>query len=135
MSGGAATVFVVDDDASVRRALARLLRSFGYGVETFASAREFLERGRFDGTGCLLLDVRMPGQSGLELHEVLAAGGHDIPVVFITGHGDVPMAARALKSGAADFLVKPFDDQALVDAVQHAITADRRSPRPGGGSQ
>jgi FixJ family two-component response regulator len=77
----------------------------------------------------------MPGQSGLELHEGLAAGGHDIPVVFITGHGDVPMAARAMKSGATDFLRKPFDDQTLLDAVQHAITTDRRSPRPGVGSR
>jgi two-component system, LuxR family, response regulator FixJ len=128
------TVFVVDDDASVRRGLERLLRSVGYRVETFASAREFLERGRLEGAGCLVLDVRMPGQSGLELHEVLVAGGHDIPVVFITGHGDIPMAVRAMKSGAADFLAKPFDDEVLLDAVRQAIATDR-SRRPEVGSQ
>ncbi len=134
MSDRGATVFVVDDDASVRRGLERLLRSVGYRVETFASAREFLELGRLEGAGCLVLDVRMPGQSGLELHEVLVAGGHDIPVVFITGHGDIPMAVRAMKSGAADFLAKPFDDEVLLDAVRQAIATDR-SRRPGVGSQ
>jgi FixJ family two-component response regulator len=115
------TVFVVDDDLSVRRGLERLLRSCGYRVATFASAREFLADGKADGPSCLLLDVRMPGQSGLDLHEVLVADRHQVPVVFITGHGDVPMATRAMKSGAVSFLAKPFDDRALLDAVQQAV--------------
>jgi FixJ family two-component response regulator len=117
------TVFIVDDDDSVRRGLARLLRSAGYQVATFASAREYLARGDY-AAGCLVLDVRMPGQSGLELHDLLVEAGHDIPVVFITGHGDMPMAMRALKSGA-DFLLKPVDALALLNAVQQAIGQTR----------
>jgi FixJ family two-component response regulator len=123
---GEATVFVVDDDLSVRRSLARLLRSAGYRVATFASAREFLAEGRADGPSCLVLDIRMPGQSGLDLHEMLAADDQQLPVVFITGHGDVPMAARARRSGAVDFLTKPFDDRTLLGAVQQAIVGSRR---------
>jgi FixJ family two-component response regulator len=122
MTDGAATVLVVDDDPSVRRGLERLLRSAGYRVETFESARAVLQRGDLDSGACLVLDVRMPGQSGLELHEVLRAGGHHIPVIFITGHGDIPMAVRAMKTGAVDFLPKPFDDEALLDAVRRALT-------------
>jgi FixJ family two-component response regulator len=120
------TVFVVDDDLSVRRGLERLLRSCGYRVATFASAREFLADGKADGPCCLLLDVRMPDQSGLDLQEMLVADNHQVPVVFITGHGDIPMAVRAMKSGAVDFLTKPFDDRTLLDAVQQAIARAAR---------
>jgi FixJ family two-component response regulator len=121
VTGGPPTVFVVDDDPSVRRGLERLLRSAGYRAETFASAREFLQRGGLEAGGCLVLDVRMPGQSGLELHDVLRAGGHALPIIFITGHGDIPMAVRAMKAGAVDFLPKPFDDEALLEAVRQAL--------------
>jgi FixJ family two-component response regulator len=119
------TVFVVDDDASVRRSLARLLKSFGFCTETFASAREFLDRAPFDGPSCVLVDVRMPELSGFDLFERLKAAGHAAPVIFITGHGDIPMAVRAIKAGAADFLVKPFDERTLVNAVEQAIAQAR----------
>jgi FixJ family two-component response regulator len=119
-------VFVVDDDPSVRRALDRLLRSEGYPVMTFASARDVLEHADFGRAGCLVLDVRMPGQSGLDLYEVVTMSGHDVPVVFITGHGDVPMAVQAMKAGAVDFLTKPFEDRELLDAVGRAFSRDRR---------
>jgi len=122
-----ATVFVIDDDPSVRRGLERLLRSAGYLVELFASSREFLERAQCDQAACLVLDVRMPGQSGLELYESLVGGGYDIPTVFITGHGDIGMAVRAMKVGAVDFLPKPFDDEVFLDAVRGAIAARSRS--------
>ena len=118
-------VIVVDDDASVRRSLDRLLRSAGYTVETFTSARAFLDRGDYEAADCLVLDVRMPGQSGLDLHRVLVESHHDIPVIFITGHGDIPMAVRAMKAGAVDFLPKPFDAQTLLDAIERALAKDR----------
>jgi FixJ family two-component response regulator len=121
-----AIVFVVDDDPSVRRGLDRLLRAAGMRVESFASAREFLDRPEHDGPRCLVLDVRMPGQSGLELHERLVATGRDIPVIFITGHADVPMAVRAMKAGAVDFLSKPFDDAELLGAAGQALERDRK---------
>jgi FixJ family two-component response regulator len=131
MTDGPVTVFVVDDDPSVRRGLERLLRSAGSRAETFASAREFLQRGDPKLAGCLVLDVRMPGQGGLELHEVLVNGGHRLPVIFITGHGDLPTAARAMTAGAVDFLPKPFDDEALLEAVRHALARSAApSPRP-----
>ena len=130
MTSGPETVFVVDDDPSVRRGLERLLRSAGYRAETFGSAREFLHRSDPVAGGCLVLDVRMPGQSGLELYDVLLAAGHAIPVIFITGHGDIPMAVQAIKGGAVDFLPKPFDDEALLEAVRQALA---RSESPGGG--
>ena len=120
-----ATIHIVDDDPSVRRGLGRLLRSAGYRVETFASAREFLEHGDLDGLGCLVVDVRMPGKNGFDLQQVLVAQGHTIPIIFITGHGDIAMAVRAMKMGAVDFLTKPFDDQALLDAVQQALKRER----------
>jgi FixJ family two-component response regulator len=122
---GAATVAVVDDDPSVRRGLSRLLRSAGYQVETYASAREFLEKADFARAGCLVLDVRMPGQNGLDLHDVLTTAGHDIAVIFITGHGDIPLVVRAMKAGAVDVLAKPFDDETLLNAVQHALAKGR----------
>ena len=124
MSDPEATVFVVDDDPSVRRGLERLLRTAGHRVESFASAREFLERPEPDGPRCLVLDVRMPGQSGLDLHDRLVASGRDIPVIFITGHADVPMAVRAMKAGAVDFLSKPFDDAELLSAARQALDRD-----------
>ena len=126
-----ATVFVIDDDLSVRRGLERLLRSAGHRVETFASSREFLERAECDRAACLVLDVRMPGQSGLDLYEALVIGGYDIPAVFITGHGDIPMAVRAMKVGAVDFLSKPFDDHEFLDAVRRAIAKGSRSRAEG----
>ncbi len=115
-------IAIVDDDASVRRGLARLLRSAGYRAETYASALEFLERGLAgEGPACLVVDVRMPGLSGFDLHEVLAGEGLDVPVIFITGHGDLPMAEKAVKAAAVDFLAKPFDDQAFLAAVAQAL--------------
>ncbi|HYS17095.1 MAG TPA: response regulator transcription factor [Candidatus Binatia bacterium] len=130
MIEGAATVVVVDDDLSVRRGLSRLLRSAGYGVETYSSAREFLDSGNYGRASCLVLDVRMPGQNGLDLQEVLTAAGHDTPVIFITGHGDITMAVRAMKAGAADFLAKPFDDTTFLKAVQQAIARVRVGEPP-----
>jgi FixJ family two-component response regulator len=116
-------IAVVDDDVSVRRSLERLLRSAGYAVETFAEEREFLERRDRRKPACLVLDVTMPGQSGLELHESLVASGRALPVVFITGHGDVHMVERALKAGAVELLGKPFEDAALLHAVARAIAS------------
>ena len=132
MSDSPPTIFVVDDDLSVRRALDLLLRAAGYAVEVFASAKEFLERADPTASGCLVLDVRMPGESGFDLQETLATRGHDIRVIFITGHGDIPMAVRAMKAGAVDFLAKPFDDQALLDAIEHALRRLRTPLRPTG---
>ena len=114
-------VCVVDDDQSVRRALGRLFRSAGYAAETFASAEDYLSREIFEGSICLVLDVRMPGLNGLGLQEALETRGACEQIVFITGHGDVPTATRAMKSGAVDFLTKPFDDGALIEAVKRAL--------------
>lgn len=119
-----ATVFVVDDDEAVRRSLRWLIESVGLNVETYASAREFLNAYQLNHPGCLVLDVRMPEMSGLELQEKLIANRINIPILFLTGHGDVPMAVRAMKAGAADFISKPFNDQALLDRIQHAIKRD-----------
>ena len=119
-------MFVVDDDASVRGALARLLHSAGYQTETFASAEGFLAESRFDAPGCIILDVRMPGLNGLELQQTLAAADRQLPIVFITGHGDVPMSVRAMKAGAEDFLPKPFDDEELLKAVAQALNRSQR---------
>jgi FixJ family two-component response regulator len=118
-------IFVVDDDVSVRNGLKRLIRSVGLKVETFASAQEFLDHDHPDQPSCLVLDVRMPGLSGLDLQEELTAKGLEMPIIFVTGHGDVRMSVRAMKAGAVDFLEKPFDDQALLDAIQGAIESDR----------
>jgi two-component system, LuxR family, response regulator FixJ len=122
-----ATVFVVDDDEGVRSSLGLLLESVGYHCALFASAREFLERYRPDQAGCLLLDIRMPDMSGIELQEHLAARGVFLPVIFITGHGDVPMAVQAMKNGAFDFLQKPFRDQELLDRVSRGIQSDAQA--------
>jgi len=117
-------VFLVDDEPSVRRSLARLLASAGFVVEAFASAREFLARAPYAGPCCLVLDVRMPGLSGLELQETLAAAGRRMSIVFVTGHVDVPMSVRAMKRGAADLLTKPVDDKVLLAAIQRALAKD-----------
>ncbi len=118
------TVFVVDDDQAVRESLALLVQSVGLEADTFASAREFLDAYQPDRRGCLITDIRMPGMSGLELQEQLSADGHHIPVIVLTGFGDVPTAVRALKGGAVDFVEKPFNPQSLLDLVQQAIVRD-----------
>lgn len=114
-------VYVVDDDEAVRESLVWLIGSVGLRVESFASARSFLENYLPEQPGCVVLDVRMPGQSGLELQDALVEKGIPLPVIFITGHGDVPMAVRAMKQGAVDFIEKPFNDQRLLDTIQKAI--------------
>ncbi len=124
MTTPAAVIFVVDDDPSVRKSLTRVMTSAGYAVEAFASARDFLAREPFTGPCCLILDVRMPGLSGLELQEALAGTAHRTPIVFITGHGDISMSVKAMKGGAADFLTKPFDVEQLLAAVERAVTKD-----------
>ena len=119
-----AIVFVVDDDPSVRRSTERLLRSAGLKVQTFGSAREFL-RHQPEGPACLVLDVRMPGLSGMDLQRELAQSGINIPIIFITAHGDIPTTVRAMKAGAVEFLTKPFRGRSLVDAVHAALERDR----------
>jgi FixJ family two-component response regulator len=119
-------VFIIDDDASIRKSLSRLLRSAGFEVETFASAELFLEREHYDGIGCLVLDVRMPGISGIDLQDELGKADYSMPIVFITGHGDIPMGVHAMKKGAVDFLAKPFEDEELLQAVRDAIEKDTR---------
>ncbi len=121
MNGDPATVFVVDDDPSVRRGLDRLLRSAGYRVEVFESAKEFLARPPYGGTGCMILDVQMPGTPGPELHGQIAEQGISLPVVFLTAHGDVSTGVSAMKKGALDFLEKPVDDEVLLEVVRQAI--------------
>jgi FixJ family two-component response regulator len=118
-------VFVIDDDPSVREAIKSLIRSVGMRVETFGSAQEFLGSRRPDAPACLVLDVRMPGLSGLDLQGELADANVRIPIIFITGHGDIPMTVRAMKAGAVEFLTKPFRDQELLDAIRQAIERDR----------
>ncbi len=121
------TVFVVDDDVSVRKSVARLIESMGLKVETFASAREYLKQDPCEGPACLVLDVRMPEMSGLDLQDELTSAGLSMPIIFITGHGNVPMSVKAVKAGAVDFIEKPFDDQTLLDAINEAIKRDRKS--------
>jgi FixJ family two-component response regulator len=120
-----AIVFVIDDDESMREALKSLIRSVGLKVEAFASAHEFLQGRRPDLPACLILDVRMPGLSGLDLQRDLSEANIHIPIIFITGHGDIPMSVRAMKAGAVEFLTKPFRDQDLLDAIQQALERDR----------
>jgi FixJ family two-component response regulator len=120
-----AIVFVVDDDAAVREALGGLIRSAGLKVETFASAQEFLARAPADVSSCLVLDVRLPGLSGLDLQSRMAEINREIPIVFITGHGDIPTSVRAMKAGAVEFLTKPFGDRELLDAIAQAIERHR----------
>jgi FixJ family two-component response regulator len=125
MSDPDPVVFVVDDDPSIRDALTSLIRSVGLRVETFESARAFLTRQPSDAPGCLVLDVRLPGLSGLDLQRELAAAQITMPIIFITGHGDIPMTVQAMKAGAVEFLTKPFRDQDLLDAIAQAIVRDR----------
>jgi FixJ family two-component response regulator len=122
-------VFVVDDDASIRAALSSLIRSVGLQVETFATARELLERPQADEPSCLVLDVMLPGSSGLDLPEALSRLASPMPVIFITGHGTIPMSVRAMKAGAIEFLTKPVRDEDLLDAIQHALARDREARR------
>jgi len=125
MSKEVPVVFVVDDDAGIRESLDSLIRSIGFGAQTFASAQEFLRSQLPDAPGCLVLDVRLPGLSGLDLQRELALADVRIPIIFITGHGDIPMSVRAMKAGAVEFLTKPFREQDLLDAIQQAIDRDR----------
>lgn len=119
------TIFIIDDDPSVRRSLARLLTAMGFHSETFGSAEAFLAREPYEGLGCLVLDVRMPGLSGMDLQNQLALAGYSIPIIFITGHGNIAMGVTAMKKGAVDFLPKPFDDDQLLRAVTSAIEKHR----------
>jgi len=123
-----ANVFLVDDDASVRRALARLIKSAGHQVQTFASAQEFLgtAAGVVEEAGCLVLDVRMPGLTGIDLQRELQSKSRNLPIVFITGHGDIPMSVKAIKAGAVDFLPKPVKDTELLGAIEQALARARR---------
>ena len=120
-------VFVIDDDASMRRALSYLLQSAGYKVETHSSAEEFLRREHYDGVGCIILDVRMPGLSGMDLQEKLMGSDYRMPIIFLTGHGELSMGVEAMKKGAIDFLTKPCDDEQLLGAVHSAIEKDKQA--------
>src|SRR4051794_37361773 len=125
MSKAPATIIVIDDDPAIREALGSLLRSVGFDVKLLASVGNFLNSGRPDGPSCLVLDVRLPGQSGLDLQRHLVAANIHLPIIFITGHGDIPMSVQAMKGGAVEFLTKPFRDQDLLDAIQLALERDR----------
>jgi FixJ family two-component response regulator len=125
MSSDRPVVFVVDDDPSVCASLRRLITSVGLDVEVFASAQAFLEARRPEGPSCLVLDVRLPGPSGLDLQQALAGTETALPIIFLTGHGDIPMSVKAMKAGAAEFLTKPFRPQDLLDAIRGAIERDR----------
>jgi len=128
MSNPTPTVFVVDDDPSVRKGLRRLLKSAGYGVETFASAEDFLALDKSGyGPACLILDLQMPGMNGLDLQDELTNQNHIMPIVFVTGHGDIPSSVKAIKKGAVEFLCKPFDDEKLFDAVEEALIKDAKA--------
>src|SRR5260221_91375 len=118
-------VFIIDDDPLYRRSSERLVRSVGFTVQSFESARDFLSSRRPNVPSCLVLDVRLPGLSGLDLQRELAEAGVHIPIIFVTGHGDIPMSVQAMKAGAVEFLTKPFRDQVLLDAIQHALERDQ----------
>jgi FixJ family two-component response regulator len=125
MQGQQSTVYVIDDDPSVRDGLDSLLRSVGYDTRGFASPRDFLASSRSEKPACIVLDVRMPDASGLDFQDELARMGYVIPIIFLTGHGDVPMSVRAMKAGAVEFLLKPFREQDLLDAIRQALEIDR----------
>jgi FixJ family two-component response regulator len=125
MLDATSTVLVVDDDVDLRSSLGRLLRSVGMNAKLFASISDFLRAEAPEGLSCLVLDVRLPGQSGLEFQRELAAAGRELPIIFITGHGDIPMSVQAMKGGAIEFLTKPIRDQDLLDAIQLGLTRDR----------
>ena len=131
MTDTSTRVFIIDDDSSVRISLARLLGSAEYETETFACAQDFLVRDEFDGFACIILDVRMPGCSGLELQDRLNELGYDLPVLFLTGHGDIPMSVKAIKGGAINFLTKPVDEDVLLSAVGQALALCKKH-REGG---
>jgi FixJ family two-component response regulator len=120
-----ATILVIDDDVELRNSIGCLLRSVGLNTKLFASVSDFLKSGPTDGPSCLVLDVRLPGQSGLEFQRELAAAGRELPIIFITGHGDIPMSVQAMKSGAIEFLTKPIRDQVFLDAIQCGLARDR----------
>jgi len=122
-----ATIAIVDDDPSVREGLSSLIRSAGLQVETFASAQEFLARSGADAPSCLVLDLQLPGLSGLDLQKKMAEAGLEIPIVFLTGHGNIPASVQAMKAGAVEFLTKPVDEQDLLQAIQEAVERDRRT--------
>jgi len=124
-----ATVFIVDDDADVRLSIQRLLKTVGLRAELFATAQDFLRRNISEGPSCLVLDVRLPEVGGLEVQHKLAAAGINIPIIFVTAHGDIPMSVKAMKSGAVEFLTKPFRDQDLLDAIQQALKRDQLARR------
>jgi FixJ family two-component response regulator len=128
-SGPRSTVFVVDDDDDLRVAIAELLRAAGMRAETFATAQEFLRRERGDGPTCLVLDLQLPGMSGLDVQRELARSGDSVPIIFLTGHGDIPATVQAMKSGAAEFLTKPFQDEHLLDAIRQALERDQVARR------
>jgi len=125
MSSGDATIFIIDDDASVRESIKDLVESVGLHAESFATAQEFLSSERRGGPSCLVLDIRLPGISGLDLQRELKKAGVKIPIIFITGHADIPMTVKAMKSGAVEFLTKPFRDQDLLDVIQRALDDER----------
>jgi FixJ family two-component response regulator len=129
MTETAPIVFVVDDDPSVRKSLDRMLKSAGYRAEAFASATEFLQRGAHSGPGCLVLDVQLPELNGLELQHRLAGTADSLPIIFISGHGDIPMSVRAMKEGAVDFLPKPFKAQDLLRVIDEALERSRREQK------
>jgi FixJ family two-component response regulator len=129
MGGDQPTVFVVDDDASIREAIKSLVKSVGLRAETFGSTQDFLRNTPPDAPSCLVLDVRLPGLSGLDFQQELSRANTRIPIIFITGHGDIPMTVQAMKAGAVEFLTKPFRDQDLLDAIQQALDRDRTMRR------
>jgi FixJ family two-component response regulator len=131
MSCDTPTVFIVDDDARMRAAMQRLLKTVDLRSESFATPQEFLSHPLPEGPNCLLLDVRLPGMSGLEVQQKLVEAGAQIPIVFITSHGDIPMTVKAMKSGAVEFLTKPFRDQDLIDAIQEALKRDSEAKKTG----
>jgi FixJ family two-component response regulator len=125
--GSDATIVIVDDDPSVRKGLERLIRSLGWETESFGSAQEFLASARIQAPSCLVLDLQLPGLSGLELQKQMTEAGVETPIVFLTGHGDIPASVKAMKAGAIEFLTKPVDEQDLLKAIQEAIERDRRT--------
>jgi FixJ family two-component response regulator len=127
MSDQSARIFIIDDDSSVRTSLARLLGAAGFATEVFACADDYLARKRFDGVACLILDVRMPGSSGFELQDTLNELGSDLPILFLTGHGDIPMSVKAIRGGAVNFLTKPVSEEVLLSAVEQALSQYRQN--------
>lgn len=121
------TVFIIDDNPSARRGLSRLVRAAGMSVEAYGSAQEFLERKHYDGYGCILLDIKMPGMNGLELQEEMVKADYSMPIIFVSGHADVPMTARAMRKGAVDFLTKPVDRDHLLEVINESLARDRKN--------